>query len=123
MKIKKTIHVTKDSGYTLTMLGLISNLEEGVYDVIIMDKDYARSHDQNSLLWGVIYKGLSDTTGYSIEELHDICRMKFDLKDDDGKLSSTAGLTKTEFNEYVDKIINWSKSLGVTFEKSRERMD
>ena len=122
MKIKKTIHVTKDSGYTLTMLGLISNLEEGVYDVIIMDKDYARSHDQNSLLWGVIYKGLSDTTGYSIEELHDICRMKFDLKDDDGTLSSTAGLTKTEFNEYVDKIINWSKSLGVTFEKDRERV-
>ena len=69
------------------------------------------------MLWGVIYKGKSDTTGYSIEEVHDICRMKW-LSEDDGELKSTAGLTKTEFNEYIDKIINWSKSLGIGFEKT-----
>jgi hypothetical protein len=120
MKIKKTIHVTDKSNPLQTVIAMVSSLDEGVYDVIIMNKDYARSHDQNSLLWGVIYKGLSDHTGYSQEDLHDICRMKFDLKDDDGTLLSTAGLTKTEFNEYVDKIINWSKSLGVSFEKERE---
>lgn len=120
MKMKKTIHVTDKSNPLQTVIAMVSSLDEGVYDVIIMNKDYARSHDQNSLLWGVLYKGLSQATGYSENELHDICRMKFDLKDDDGTLSSTAGLTKTEFNEYVDKIINWSKSLGVSFEKERE---
>lgn len=118
MKIKKTIHVTENSGYTLTMLGLISNLEEGVYDVIIMDKEFARSHDQNSLLWGVIYKGLSDTTGYTCEELHDMCRQRW-LTEDDGELKSTAALTKSEFNEYVDKIINWAKSLGISVNKEK----
>jgi len=105
--------VTSGGNYVEVALAMVTSLDEGVYDIIIMDKEGARSHDQNSLLWGVIYKGLSDTTGYTQEELHDILRMKFDLKDEDGKLLSTATLTKTEFNEYVDKIINWSKSLGI----------
>jgi hypothetical protein len=121
MKIKKTLQVTSGGNYLQLAIGIVSSLDEGVYDMIIMDKDYARSHDQNSLLWGVIYKGISDTTGYSIEEVHDICRMKW-LAEDDGELKSTAGLTKTEFNEYIDKIINWSKSLGIGFEKERERI-
>ena len=117
MKIKKTLHVTDKSNYLQTAIAVVSSLDEGVYDMIIMDKDYARSHDQNSLLWGVIYKGISDTTGYTIDEVHDICRMKW-LAEDNGELKSTAGLTKTEFNEYIDKIINWSKSLGIGFEKT-----
>ena len=119
MKIKKTLHVTDKGNYLQTAIAVVSSLDEGVYDMIIMDKDYARSHDQNSLLWGVIYKGISDTTGYTIDEVHDICRMKW-LTEDDGELKSTAGLTKTEFNEYIDKIINWSKSLGIGFEKERQ---
>ena len=118
MKIKKTLHVTNGGNYLQLAIGIVSSLDEGVYDMIIMDKEGARSHDQNSLLWGVIYKGLSDTTGYTQEELHDILRMKFDLKDEDGKLLSTATLTKTEFNDYLDKIINWSRSLGIQVEKT-----
>jgi hypothetical protein len=110
--------VTSGGNYIQTALAVVSSLDEGVYDMIIMDKDSARSHDQNSLLWGVIYKGLSDTTGFSQNELHDMLRMKFELKDEDGDLLSTASLTKTEFNEYLDKIINWSKSLGIQFEKT-----
>jgi len=43
-------------------------------------------------------------------------RLKFDLKTDDGKLLSTATLTKSEFNDYIDKIINWSRSLGIQIE-------
>ena len=113
MKIKKTLHVTPNSNYLEVVLACVTSLDEGIYDMIIMDKEGARSHDQNSLLWGVIYKGLSDTTGYTCEELHDILRHKLDLKTDDGKLLSTATLTKSEFNDYIDKIINWSRSLGI----------
>ena len=116
MKLKKTLHVTQNSNYLEVVLAMVTSLDEGVYDIIIMDKEGARSHDQNSLLWGVIYKGLSDTTGYTQEELHDILRLKFDLKDDDGKLLSTATLNKSEFNDYIDKIINWSRSLGIQLE-------
>ena len=118
MKLKKTIHITQNSNHIEILLSMVSNLDQGAYDVIIMDKEGARSHDQNSLLWGVIYKGLSDTTGYTIEELHDILRLKFDLKDNDGRLLSTATLTKSEFNDYIDKIINWSRSLGIQVEKT-----
>ena len=118
MKLKKTLHVTSGGNWVEVALSMVSSLDEGVYDIIIMDKEGARSHDQNSLLWGVIYKGLSDTTGYTAEELHDILRMKFDLKNDDGTLASTAGLTKSEFNDYLDKIINWSRSLGIQLEKT-----
>ena len=116
MKLKKTIHITQNSNHIEILLAMVSNLDQGAYDVIIMDKEGVRSHDQNSLLWGVIYKGLSDTTGYTQEELHDILRLKFDLKDDDGKLLSTATLNKSEFNDYIDKIINWSRSLGIQLE-------
>lgn len=116
MKLKKTLHVTDKSDYLQVALAMVTSLDEGVYDMIIMDKDFARSHDQNSLLWGVIYKGLSDTTGYSPEELHDLCRMRW-LVDEEGDLMSTASLTKKEFNDYIDKIINWSKSLGIKLEK------
>ena len=118
MKLKKTLHVTSGGNWVEVALSMVSSLDEGVYDIIIMDKEGARSHDQNSLLWGVIYKGLSDTTGYTQEELHDILRMKFDLKDEDGRLLSTATLTKSEFNDYIDKIINWSRSLGIQVEKT-----
>jgi len=118
MKLKKTLHVTSGGNWVEVTLSMVSSLDEGVYDIIIMDKEGARSHDQNSLLWGVIYKGLSQTTGYSDTELHDILRMKFDLKNEDGTLASTAGLTKSEFNDYLDKIINWSKSLGIQLEKT-----
>ena len=123
MKLKKTLHVTSGSNYVEVTLAMVTSLDEGVYDMIIMDKESARSHDQNSLLWGVIYKGISDTTGYTQEQLHDMLRMKFDLKDEEGNLLSTATLTKSEFNDYLDKIINWCKSLGIGFEKERATVD
>ena len=123
MKLKKTLHVTSGSNYVEVTLAMVTSLDEGVYDIIIMDKESARSHDQNSLLWGVIYKGISDTTGYTQEHLHDMLRMKFDLKDEEGNLLSTATLTKSEFNDYLDKIINWCKSLGIGFEKERATVD
>ena len=116
MKMKKTLHVTENSNYLQVVLAMVTSLEEGIYDMIIMDKEQARSHDQNSLLWGVIYKGISDTTGYTLEEVHDMCRMRW-LSEDDGELKSTAGLTKSEFNDYIDKIINWSRSLGIQVEE------
>ena len=123
MKLKKTLHVTSGGNYVEVTLAMVTSLDEGIYDIIIMDKESARSHDQNSLLWGVIYKGISDTTGYTQEQLHDMLRMKFDLKDEEGNLLSTATLTKSEFNEYLDKIINWCKSLGIGFEKERATVD
>jgi len=115
--------VTSGGNYVEVTLAMVTSLDEGVYDIIIMDKESARSHDQNSLLWGVIYKGISDTTGYTQEQLHDMLRMKFDLKDEGGNLLSTATLTKSEFNDYLDKIINWCKSLGIGFEKERATVD
>jgi len=123
MKLKKTLQVTSGGNYVEVTLAMVTSLDEGVYDIIIMDKESARSHDQNSLLWGVIYKGISDTTGYTQEQLHDMLRMKFDLKDEEGNLLSTATLTKSEFNDYLDKIINWCKSLGIGFEKERATVD
>ena len=123
MKLKKTLQVTSGGNYVEVTLAMVTSLDEGIYDIIIMDKESARSHDQNSLLWGVIYKGISDTTGYTQEQLHDMLRMKFDLKDEEGNLLSTATLTKSEFNDYLDKIINWCKSLGIGFEKERATVD
>lgn len=117
MKTKKTLHVTPKSNYKEVALTAISSLDEGVYEMIIMDKETARSSDQNKLLWGVIYKGLSDVTGYTEQQLHDILRFHLDMVDDEGNLISTTTLNKTEFNEYIEKIIKWAIANEIHVEK------
>ena len=118
MKTKKTLHITPNSNYMQVVIDTISKLEEGLYDMIIMDKEQARSGEQNKLLWGVIYKGLSDQTGYTEQQLHDILRSHFNLKDENGDLVSTSTLTKSEFNDYVEKIIKWSITNEFHIEKT-----
>ena len=116
MKIKKTLHKTPNSNYIEMVLSMVQDLDEGIYDIIIMDKDHMRTHDQNSLLWGVVYKAIAETTGYDIADVHDICRAIF-LKDENGDLISTAGLSKKEFTDYLDKVIQWSATLGIKNEE------
>ncbi len=69
-----------------------------------------RSNPQNRYMWGVVYKLLSETTGYSEDEIHDAMRMLF-LKDTERKvaiLKSTTSLTTVEMEEYLEKIRMWA---------------
>ena len=76
------------------------------------NQDY-RTNKQNKLWWRFM-KILSETLGYSKEEMHDICKTKFLRREryEDGKkleyLKSTAELTRKEFNELINDVIVWA---------------
>lgn len=84
--------------------------------VTIYDDRNQRSLAQNSYLWGVVYKMISDETGHTNDELHEYYKAKLltqhkELKDkESGKIERyvVIGETKTlntiEFEEYVEGV-------------------
>jgi hypothetical protein len=77
-----------------------------------------RSLQENSYYWGVCLKILSEDTGYTPNEMHEVCRSMF-LNEKvmlkiNGKMQektipiSTTGLTTIEFEEYLSKIRQWA---------------
>ena len=79
---------------------------------ILENKDY-RTNSQNKLWWRYM-DILSADLGYSKDEMHDICKLKFLKRErfEDGirveYLKSTAQLTKKEFKKLVDEVIIWA---------------
>ncbi len=75
-------------------------------EVIVRLPRKDRSNSQNRYMWGVVYELLSETTGFTPEEIHDAMRMLF-LLDRDRKiptLKSTTSLTTVEIELYLTKI-------------------
>jgi len=79
---------------------------------ILEDKDY-RTNTQNKLWWKYM-QIMGSELGYSKDEFHDICKLKFLKRErfEDGikveYLKSTAQLTKKEFKKLVDDVIIWA---------------
>ena len=69
-----------------------------------------RSNAQNRYLWGVLYKLISDSLGWEIEDVHTFCKQEFnpkhiELKGEEWKVGgSTTKMSTIEFSEYVEKI-------------------
>lgn len=82
--------------------------------VIVQRHRKQRSGQQNKYLWGCVYPMISEHTGYSIDEVHDICKLKFNKKvvsvgkDEITIGVSTATLTTVDFKEYISKIVIWA---------------
>jgi len=76
------------------------------------NKDY-RTNSQNKLWWKYM-DILGMELGYTKNEMHDICKLKFLKRErvEDGikveYLKSTAQLTKKEFKKLVDDVIIWA---------------
>jgi hypothetical protein len=81
-------------------------LNDKSVDVVVRLPRKDRSYKQNRFLWGICYELISESTGYTREEVHDAMRLLF-LKDEDRAiltLKSTTSLTTVEMNEYWAKI-------------------
>ena len=79
-----------------------------------------RSIQQNRYLWGVIYKLVSDETGFTDEEVHEIFKVMFlsryvTLAGREVKITrSTTELDTKDFGEYCEKIREFaSMNLGL----------
>ena len=83
--------------------------------VYILDSKPVRSIPQNKYYWGVVLKTIADHTGYTSNEIHDVCKMMhnpIEFKTKKGVMTfggSTSNMKKDEFSLYVDKIVNWAK--------------
>ena len=79
---------------------------------ILENKDY-RTNSQNKLWWKYM-QILSADLGFTKDEMHDLCKLKFLKRErfEDGikveYLKSTAQLTKKEFKKLVDDVIIWA---------------
>jgi hypothetical protein len=89
--------------------------------VIQIDRETGvRSNNQNSWLWGVVYKEIANHMGYSETEIHEIMKQKFlppkfvKWKGKEIKMqSSTTNLNKIEFGEFIERIRSEVASFGI----------
>ena len=99
------------------------NLESKDVDVIVRKHKKDRTLPQNRWLWGVVYKLISDHTGYTVDEIHDSMRAMF-LIDNLGKfpvVRSTTSLDTVAFSAYVESIRQFaSEDLGVVIPDPEE---
>lgn len=100
---------------------LVAQLPEAwELEVTVQRQRATRSPQQNRYYWGVVLRVLADYTGYTAEELHDICRIKFlpkrvaladgngEVKDDYVLGGSTRKLDTETFTVYLEAIRHWA---------------
>lgn len=75
-----------------------------------------RTLPQNSYYWGVVLKLISDSTGFTVEECHQVFKIKFltyrkTYKNKEYSfVKSTTKLSTLEMTEYIDKIKDFASS-------------
>lgn len=79
-----------------------------------------RSLAQNAWYWGQILRLLAEHTGYTVDELHEYCKQRFNAKrmtfcDEHGVVTdeetiglSTTKLNRVTFGEYCERIREWA---------------
>ncbi len=94
-------------------------------EIIIERKHATRSLAQNAFYWSVVVASLSEHTGYTPDEIHEILKAKFlpktrAITDRNGEIvgefvigGSTTALNKIEFGEYIEQVRVWAAELGV----------
>ena len=100
--------------------------KDGEVTITIERARATRSELQNRWYWGQILRLLSEHTGYTVDELHEYCKHKFNAKtvciqDKDGVVVeeervgiSTTKLNRITFGEYCEAIRQWAaQDLGV----------
>lgn len=99
-------------GVAITKLFNYCNTKGESYVLEINKSKNKRSLSQNRFYWGVALPILSDHFGYNTEEMHQICAAIFLRYEKDGKdfVKSTTKLDTKEFENYLDKIRQWSMS-------------
>jgi|GEM_PF-770838 len=69
-------------------------------------KKQTRSQAQNSYMWGVVYKIMSDETGYLPDEVHQLMAKQFLSYESQGEMfvRSTTRLNTKEMEDYLENV-------------------
>jgi hypothetical protein len=105
----------------------LHTLDEKRIELIVQKEQKERTNQQSKYLFGVVYQLISEETGYSKEEVHEMMKSIY-LKDNkvvNNKrytvIRSTSSLTTVEMVEYIENIKRWSSSeLGLNIPDSNE---
>lgn len=84
---------------------------DGLYIWPMPEKErHIRSIQQNKYYWSVICKLISDHTGYTSDEIHQILAEQFLSYEKDGRsfVKSTTKLKTTEFETYMEECRRWA---------------
>lgn len=87
------------------------------WQIIIREKQSQRSNQQNARYWAFM-TAFGAYLGYTKDEMHDLCRMKFLSEGvningvDMMKLKSSPKTSTKEFAEYSEQCEIWANSLG-----------
>jgi hypothetical protein len=93
-----------------------------IWHVSVKPKKSKRSIDQNSRLWGHVYKTLAEHLGIDAEEVHQLMGYKYlrYQKSVNGIvqefIKSTTKLDTKEMAEYQDNIGRWASEIGCWIE-------
>lgn len=93
----------------------------GLVKIEVKPHKKIRSLNQNNYYWGVVLQIISEDTGHTPEELHDVFRKMF-LSHTTKKvfgltldhLATTTDLTTVEFMNYIDRITALVGEAGIT---------
>lgn len=109
------------------MRDYVLTLEGKRVSITIKPEDSDRTEKQNRYYWGVIVRLLSDYTGHTPDEMHEILKYKFNPRviDVDGLDVTVGGSTREmstkEFIYYNERIQTWaSTTLSVTIPNAGE---
>lgn len=88
-----------------------------------------RTNMQNALYW-VYIKILGDALGYYKDEVHEIVKFKFLKKqvvnEDSGEIleyiGSTTGLSRAEFGELIDRMVQWAAEMKIELPAPGEQL-
>jgi hypothetical protein len=101
-------------------------LKNGEVIITVERARAVRSPQANKYYWGVVMRVLSAETGYTIDEIHEMCKAKFlprivEIPGPGGAIvaefrigGSTRDLTSDQFWQYVEDIREWAHSSVVT---------
>lgn len=104
----------------------LQSLRDGVVEISIERKRATRSQQANRYWWGVCVALVSEHTGYSPDEVHELAKQMFLPKrlavaDGNGEVKgefviggSTSKLSTVQFGEFIERYRLWSaETLGV----------
>lgn len=103
----------------------LQSFHDGPVTVRIERKRATRSTQANRLYWGVYVATLSEYTGFTPDEMHEVLKAKFLPKrlavcDGNGEVvdeyvlgGSTTKLDVVEFGDYLAAIQAWAQDLGI----------
>lgn len=100
--------------------GMLQQYDNAVVVVTVEYKKNKRSKEQMGYLWGVVYPHISQYTGHTPEDLHDIFKAKYIRRKKRWRgsemvtIGSTGELSTNEMAEFLTNVITEAADLGIS---------